>query len=82
MSWTSGLVAYAIFWWLVFFISLPIGVRPPHEAGMEAEPGHERGAPVRTYLPIKVLAATVIAGILWGIAYWMIETGLISFRNG
>ena len=61
---------------------LPIGVHPPHEMGEVAEPGHEAGAPVRTHLPVKVLAATVIAAVLWGAAYWMITTDIISIRNG
>ncbi|MDA1327114.1 MAG: DUF1467 family protein [Proteobacteria bacterium] len=82
MTWTSGIVVYVIIWWLVFFISLPIGVRPPHEVGEVAEPGHEAGAPVRPHLPIKVLAATLIAAAFWGVAYWMITAKIISIRNG
>jgi predicted secreted protein len=65
----------------VFFMSLPIGVHPPHEVGEAAEPGHEAGAPVRTHLPVKALAATVIAAALWGIAWWVISAGIVSFRD-
>ena len=82
MTWTSGIVLYIIIWWLVFFMTLPVGVRPPHEMGEEAEPGHEAGAPVRTHLRVKFLAATVIAAALWGVAYWVITAGIISIRNG
>ena len=82
MTWTSGIVVFIILWWLVFFMSLPIGVRPPHEVGEVAEPGHEAGAPVKPHLLIKVLASTVITAALWGVAYWMINAGLISLRNG
>ena len=82
MSWTSGIVVYVIIWWLVFFMSLPIGVRPPHEMGEVAEPGHDAGAPVRPYLLIKVAASTLIAAALWGVAYWMITANIISIRNG
>jgi predicted secreted protein len=82
LTWTSGIVVYVIIWWLVFFMSLPIGVRSPQEMGEVAEPGHEAGAPVRTHLPIKVLAATVIAALLWGAAYWMVVADVISIRNG
>lgn len=81
MTWTSGIVIYVIAWWLVFFMALPVGVRPPHEIGEKAEPGHEAGAPVRTHLWIKALAATVIAAVLWGLAFWVIEADLISFRG-
>jgi predicted secreted protein len=82
MTWTSGIVVFVIAWWLVFFMLLPIGVRPPHEVGEQAEPGHEAGAPVRTHLWKKALAATLIAAILCGFAFWVISTNLISFRNG
>ena len=81
MTWISGTVVYVIIWWLVFFMALPIGVKPPHEVGEVAEPGHEAGAPVRPHLWKKVLAATVIAGILWGVAYWVIVEDIIRFRN-
>ena len=81
MSWISGVVVYVILWWLIFFMSLPFGVRPPHEVGQQAESGHERGAPVRPHLLWKVLAATVIAGLLWGVAYWVISSDMLTFRN-
>ena len=82
MTWISGIVVYVVLWWLVFFMSLPIGVRSPHEVGEVAEPGHEAGAPVRTHLPVKLLAATIISAALWGVAYWMITAEIISIRNG
>lgn len=81
MTWTSAIVIYVILWWLVFFMALPIGVKPPHEIGEAAEPGHERGAPARPHVWKKVLAATIIAGLFWGIAYWMIEYDIMTFRN-
>jgi predicted secreted protein len=78
VTWTSGVVL----WWLIFFMSLPIGVHSPHEVGEAVEPGNEAGAPVRPNLLIKVAASTVIAAALWGVAYWVISAGLISLRNG
>lgn len=81
MSWVSGALVYIILWWLVFFVTLPFGIRPPHEAGEEAEPGHEAGAPVRTHLGLKVAATTAIAAVLWGGTQWLITSDLISFRG-
>ena len=82
MGTISGIVVYLSLWWLVFFLSLPIGVHPPHELGKELRPGDEVGAPVRHHLLWKALATTVIAGLLWlGIA-WLIDSDLISFRGG
>ena len=82
MSWVSAIVVYVMTWWLVFFMALPIGVKPPHEEGDEAESGHEAGAPVRPHLLKKVLAATVISGVITAIIYWVIVSDVISFRNG
>ncbi len=81
MGWTSGIVVYVITWWLVFFLALPIGVRPPHEVGQEVQPGNEPGAPVQPYIWIKVGATTAIAAVLWVGAYWLITSDLISFRK-
>ncbi|MPY70581.1 MAG: DUF1467 family protein [Alphaproteobacteria bacterium] len=78
----SGILVYVVLWWLVFFMTLPIGVRPPHEVGERAEPGHESGAPVKPRLWLKAAATTVIAGALWGIAWWLIASGQLSFRGG
>lgn len=81
MGWISGIVVYIVIWWIVFFMALPIGVRPPHEAGEEVEPGNDAGAPVRPYLWQKATAASVTAAALWGVAYWLITSDLISFRT-
>ena len=70
MGITSGIVVYVIAWWLIFFMALPIGVRPPHEAGEAVETGHEPGAPVRPRIWIKALAATVLAAIVWLIMFF------------
>ena len=81
MSWVSGIVIYVMAWWLVFFVTLPIGVRPPHEEGAEAGVGHEVGAPVSPNLFKKFLAATVIAGFITGAIYWVIHSDVALFQN-
>lgn len=62
-------------------MALPIGVKPPHENGSEVGAGHEAGAPVRPYLFRKVLAATIIAGLVTACIYWVIVLDIVSFRN-
>ncbi len=81
MTWFSGIVVFVIIWWLVFFMALPIGVRSPDEAGVAVEPGHAASAPVRPRLGLKAGVTTAISAVLWGIAYWIIEAELISFRG-
>ncbi len=81
MGWFSGIVVYVILWWLVFFVTLPFGVRSPDDLGREAEPGHAPSAPVDARLWIKGGVTTAVATVLWGIAYWVIAADLISFRG-
>jgi predicted secreted protein len=78
MTWFEGLVAFVIIWWLVLFMVLPWGVRIPDEV----EPGHASSAPARPRILFKMLTTTAIAVFLWGIAYWLAASDLISFRNG
>ncbi len=77
MGWVSGFVVYVILWWLVFFLTLPWGVRVPDET----EPGHATSAPANPRLWLKAGVTTLVAGVMWGIAYWIIEADLISFRE-
>ncbi len=78
MNWATGLVVYLVVWWLVLFMVLPWGVRVPDEP----EEGHATSAPVRPRLLLKFAATTVIAGMIWGVVYWLVQSDLISFRPG
>jgi len=76
----SGIVLYVVFWWVVFFTMLPIGVKTPGDLGEAAGEGHADSAPVRPYMWRKVLAASLIAAVLWGGYYWLQGSGLITLR--
>lgn len=78
MNWFSGIVVFVIIWWCVFFMVLPFGVRTPDQPG----PGHAPSAPVKPRLWLKTGVTTLITLALWGVAYWLIEGDLISFREG
>ena len=77
MDIASGLVVYILLWWLVFFMALPVGVRVPDDP----EVGHATSAPSAPHLGKKVAAATVIALLLWGVVYGLVDADLISFRD-
>ena len=81
MSWVSGIVVYVILWWLVFFMTLPFGVKSSHEVGEVAGPGHADGAPVKPRLWLKAEITTLIAAMFWGIAYYLIASDMLSFRR-
>ena len=79
MGWISGLAVYAIVWWLMIFMVLPWGVRP---IGREdVEKGQAAGAPRRPRLLSKMALNTVLASIVWGVIYVVVESGSISFRQ-
>jgi len=80
MSWFEALVSFIIIWWMVLFMVLPWGVRPPAEGEVAA--GHAASAPHQPRLWRKVLLTTGIALVLWGVAFGLAATNLISFRDG
>ena len=77
MSWLSTVVVFVIVWWLVFFMTLPVGVR---RAG-EVERGNDPGAPERARLGLKAAATTAIAGVLTVLAVLLIDTEWFAFRR-
>ena len=76
----TGIIVYVVIWWVIFFTLLPVGVRTQQDEGTEVEPGHADSAPVKHYLWRKVLAASVIAAVLWGGYYWLQGSGLVTLR--
>ena len=77
MNWFTGIMVYVIVWWLVFFTTLPFGVRPLEHI----ETGHDIGAPAKPRLWMKALVSSIIAGVLFAIIYYVIDADLISFRR-
>ena len=79
MGWLTGLLLYVVIWWVVLFAVLPIGTQPIAEP--DAYTGW-RGVPARPRLGIKLLATTLIAGLIWGGCYAVISSPILSFRSG
>lgn len=77
MTLFTGILVYTLIWWVVLFMVLPWGVKVPDEP----EPGHAASAPSNPNLVRKFLITTVIAALFFGVAYYLIESDLISFRN-
>ncbi len=77
-NWVTVIAIYVVVWWLILFMVLPFGVRPPTDA--EMEPGQEPGAPVKPMMWRKIAVTSVIAAVVCVIFYYLAEFGLISFR--
>lgn len=81
MSWFSAALVFVVVWWLVFFMSLPIGARSYHEAGEEVDVGNVSGAPMRPRVWLKAGISTLIAFVLTIGIYFLVDSGAISFRG-
>lgn len=77
MNLTGGIVLYAVLWFLVLFVLLPIGQKSQADMG-EVTPGTPAGAPHNPPIKKKVLWTTAITTVLWGILTWIILGGIIT----
>ncbi|MEE9194788.1 MAG: DUF1467 family protein [Alphaproteobacteria bacterium] len=76
MTWLTGVMVYVVIWWMVLLMVLPWGVKVPEIP----EPGHATSAPQNPMMWRKALITTLIAAVLWGIAYWLIESEWLTLR--
>lgn len=74
MNPVSGTVVFIVIWWLVFFMSLPIGVQRHEDLGDGGDPG----APANPRLGIKALITTGVSVVLFGLVFWAVQAELID----
>lgn len=79
MNWVSGVVLYILIWWVALFAVLPIGT---HAVQQPDDVSGWRGAPASPAIWKKIALTTIVASIVWGIAVAVIQSDLISFREG
>ena len=77
MSFLSGFAIYFIIWWLTLFTTLPFGVKSQEDV----QPGNDPGAPAQPMIVRKLIATSVISGIIFAAIYWAVDSGLIDFYN-
>lgn len=80
MSITSAIVLFAVLWFLVLFVTLPIGLRTQGD-DEEIVPGTQAGAPNNFNLRRTALIVTAITVVLWAIVFTIIVSGWISVRD-
>ena len=80
MNLTGGIVLFAVIWFMVFFVVLPIRFQSQDEAG-HIVPGTPASAPHEANLKKKALITTGIAVVLWGVVASIILSGVISIRD-
>ncbi|HSG37574.1 MAG TPA: DUF1467 family protein [Paracoccaceae bacterium] len=77
---TSALVLFAVIWFMVFFIVLPLRLKTQGDVG-EVVPGTHASAPSEHNLKRKAWITTGIAVVLWILIAGTILSGVISIRD-
>ncbi len=81
MSWTLAIAIFFVAWWVAFLAVLPWGVTSPHEAGEELVPGQDSSAPVKPMFRRKIIATTIIAGLITSLAAANSHFGWVRFES-
>ncbi|MGO1117604.1 DUF1467 family protein [Rhodovibrionaceae bacterium A322] len=77
MGIVTGLLVFAVVWWVVIFAILPIGV----QRAENPEVGHDPGAPENPQIGRKALITTGITCVIWLVIYAIVESDMLSFRE-
>lgn len=80
MAITSGLVLYAVLWFLTFLVIIPIRLVTQGDNG-KVVPGTHSSAPETHFLKTKALITTGVAAVLWAVIAGVILSGVISIND-
>ena len=80
MNLTGGIVLFAVIWFMVFFVVLPIRFRSQEEAG-SVVPGTPASAPDDPRLGRKAWITTLVAVPLWAGIAAVILSGAVSIQD-
>lgn len=76
----SGIVLFAVIWFLVLFVVLPIRLETQGDKG-EVVPGTQAGAPANLDMWRKARITTVFAVAIWVVVAGVIWSDLITVRD-
>lgn len=80
MAPTSAIVLYAVVWFMVMFVTLPLRRRTQGDEG-NIVPGTPAGAPVNFSVKRTMLIVSLVALVIWGIIVAVILSGVWSVRD-
>lgn len=66
----SMIAVYFVLWWVALFAVLPFGVRNQEDTNEERIVGTDPGAPAVLKLWPRMLAASILAGVLLFVVLW------------
>ena len=76
----SGLVLFAVVWFMVFFVVLPLRLTTQGEAG-DVVPGTHSSAPENPQIGRKMKVTTIWALGIWGVLAAIILSGIITVED-
>lgn len=80
MGIVSGIVLFAVIWFMVLFVVLPLRLRTQEEDG-NVVPGTPSSAPVNPDMKRKVRIVTGVSVVLWAIIAGVILSGAITVAD-
>ncbi|MFN3825046.1 MAG: DUF1467 family protein [Pseudorhodobacter sp.] len=80
MTISAAIVLFAVTWFMVFFIVLPLRFRSQGDAGAVV-PGTPAGAPAGFVVKRKAKITTLVAVVVWLVLYLIITSGMITVRD-
>jgi len=80
MGIAGSIVTFLILWWLILFMTLPLGVQTQAEAD-DIEPGTAPSAPTEPKLIRKMLLTTAITAVVWGALYATVTFELVTLDD-
>lgn len=80
MTITGAIVLFAVLWFMILFIVLPIGERSQSEAG-DVVPGTPASAPEDAMMKKKLKWVTGLTIVGWIILYLIITSGVLSIED-
>lgn len=76
----SGIVLFAVIWFLVLFVVLPLRLETQGDRG-KIEPGTQAGAPANLDMWKKARVTTYVAVVIWAIVAGVIWSELVTVRD-
>ncbi len=80
MNVVTGLVLYAIIWFMTLFLILPLRMQSQDEAG-ERVAGTPGSAPQNPHLRRRFLITSGVAAVIWAVVAWVILSGSVSIED-
>ncbi|MGE4610111.1 MAG: DUF1467 family protein [Paracoccaceae bacterium] len=80
MAITSALVLFAVIWFMLLLIALPMRMKSQEEAG-EIVPGTPASAPVDPMIGKKMFWVTVVTTVIWVPLVAFVVSGVVSIQD-